>query len=223
LKGLPGLMLARVTLPIQKWLRPSFAARHARVFLLRCQRLARVHWHGSDAAAIGLVVFLHLIILWLILWSLRLQNGPLPPRELQVVFFEQSRAAKLQPPIIAVPEILQPPEFVIANDAPTTAPIGASAAMVLAPRPDPKHPNMPLDAGGPTLSKSALLVILKILVLADGSVGDAQIVASSGEPQNDSVAMAYVKANWRFLPALLNGTPIQYWTTVSVPFGVAGR
>jgi hypothetical protein len=44
-------------------------------------------------------------------------------------------------------------------------------------------------------------------------------VKSSGKQEADMAAIAFVKSKWRFLPALMGGTAIQYWTTVSLRTG----
>jgi len=91
--------------------------------------------------------------------------------------------------------------------------------MVLAPRPDPLRVNLPPTAAQVgAKGVGVVAVLLKILVMPDGSVSAATIVNSSGQADADRAAIGFVKANWRFIPAMLNGTAIQYWTTVAVPF-----
>lgn len=88
----------------------------------------------------------------------------------------------------------------------------------LAPRLDPAHvnalPELPRTLG----SVAALSLKLRILVLPDGSVGDAQVVRSTGQRDIDRLAIETVKNSWRYLPASVNGKPIEAWTTVIVRF-----
>jgi TonB family protein len=55
--------------------------------------------------------------------------------------------------------------------------------------------------------------------MEDGTVGTATVVQSSGDSSNDDRVIEFVKAHWRFLPALVKQqTAIQYWMTVTVRF-----
>jgi protein TonB len=89
----------------------------------------------------------------------------------------------------------------------------------LAPRLDPRHinarPELPHTLGSYVM---ALSLELRILVLPDGSVGDAQIVRSTGQGEIDQIAIETVKASWHYLPASINGKPIEAWTTAMVRF-----
>jgi TonB family protein len=124
----------------------------------------------------------------------------------------RSQATIPTPPDVEMP-ILQMPDIVIARDGPDTAPPALAASLVLAPRPDPEHPNPSFAAGHNPPSGS---VTLKILVSADGSIVDAAVQRTSGMSEVDRSTIAFVEAQWKFLPALLDDQPIQYWTTVVV-------
>lgn len=150
--------------------------------------------------------------------------GSLGPRtshdsdELHLVLAPSTRveaAAIPKLPDIELPA-LQMPDIVIAREALDTAPSTLAASLVLAPRPDPEHlnPTYPIRQGerGPSPGS----VILKILVLADGSVADATVEKTSGASDADESAITFVKTQWKFLPALLKGNPIRYRTTVAV-------
>jgi protein TonB len=120
-----------------------------------------------------------------------------------------------------MPEDVVVPEPEIAMSPGAAGPSIAAGAMgqVMAPRPDPdfrnEPPALPAELGG--YARSAVLV-LRILVLQDGTVGDAQIVKSSGETTIDAIGVAFVKDAWRFIPASVGGQPVQNWTTVFVRF-----
>ncbi len=89
----------------------------------------------------------------------------------------------------------------------------------LAPTLDPAHVNVQPELPG-TLGRviPELALRLDILVLPDGSVFDARIVQSTGETEFDKLAVGWVKTNWRFLPAIKDGQPVEAWTTVMVHF-----
>jgi TonB family protein len=58
---------------------------------------------------------------------------------------------------------------------------------------------------------------LKIQVLPDGSVGEIQVVKSTGDSSLDEVAQKAVK-QWKFKPGLVGGKPVPVWMTLSVKF-----
>ena len=61
-------------------------------------------------------------------------------------------------------------------------------------------------------------VIVRMLVLEDGSVGEASVVTSSGYGELDEAAVETVQ-QWRFVPARYeNGGPLRSRTTLSVVF-----
>jgi TonB family protein len=60
---------------------------------------------------------------------------------------------------------------------------------------------------------------LKVLVMPDGTVGDATVLKSSGKADVDATVVEYVRAHWHFLPAALNGVAIQYWTSLAIVLG----
>jgi TonB family protein len=60
------------------------------------------------------------------------------------------------------------------------------------------------------------IVIMEIRVDSDGSVVDAKVLRPIGEPL-DSAAMDAV-LQWRFMPTLLNGSPVEILMTVTINF-----
>lgn len=60
-------------------------------------------------------------------------------------------------------------------------------------------------------------VVLNLLVLASGQVGDVKLEKSSGYPRLDDSAMQAVK-HWHYVPAVKNGTAIDYWHIQPVIF-----
>jgi protein TonB len=60
---------------------------------------------------------------------------------------------------------------------------------------------------------------LKILVRADGSVGDVEVAQSSGRSVLDVAAVREV-SGWKFTPATRDGQPIDAWALVPLAFVV---
>jgi protein TonB len=61
-------------------------------------------------------------------------------------------------------------------------------------------------------------VVLRVHVRADGSVAEAALAQSSGSQLLDNSALKTVQEQWRFLPARLEGTPVESWVEVPIRF-----
>ncbi len=180
--------------------------------------------------AIGLVVLLHVVVIWTFATSLRFVRFGDEIRETQVDLvspnFGGSDADRpLITPVLAQPEsVLVPaPQVEIEQTPrPPSTVTAVDMSQVLPPRPDPTHLNLPpnLPAGYKRLG-SAVSAVVRVLVLADGSISYAQITHSTGDDSLDAIALAYVKDHWRFIAASARGRPVPDWTTVLVPFKAA--
>jgi periplasmic protein TonB len=62
------------------------------------------------------------------------------------------------------------------------------------------------------------VVVLRVHVRADGNVAEAEIAHSSGSSLLDESALKTVREQWRFLPAQLDGTPVESWVEVPIRF-----
>jgi periplasmic protein TonB len=60
-------------------------------------------------------------------------------------------------------------------------------------------------------------VVLRVLVKADGTAGAVEVKTSSGYARLDESARSTVQT-WRFKPATVNGTPVEEWYQVAIPF-----
>lgn len=89
------------------------------------------------------------------------------------------------------------------------------------PVPDPASPhvinNYPRVA---LLNRQEGTVVVRLLVLKSGEVGDVTLVRSSGYPQLDAAALVET-GNWRYLPAVRNGAPISAEVDVAIRFKLA--
>jgi protein TonB len=63
------------------------------------------------------------------------------------------------------------------------------------------------------------IVLLEILILADGSVGEVRVKESSGHKRLDETAAKAVK-RWRYRPARRGNTAIEYWYLQPVEFSL---
>jgi TonB family protein len=77
-----------------------------------------------------------------------------------------------------------------------------------------KFPTAPAAnrTGGP------FAVIVLLSVTESGNIGAAAVRVSSGVAALDGMALAWVKKNWRYRPALRNGVPVSVTTTAVVTF-----
>lgn len=174
----------------------------------------------GQCLSVGFVVVVHLLLLWLLLTNGIVRPTETAAHDIQAFVIDTPRNEPSPSPELAKPfqDFVPAPDIQIAPlSAPTAVAEVDSASMsqLLAPRPDPAHvnqaPPLPQEFRGRT---GPVEIVLRILVLPDGSISEAQIAKSSGQPQLDSFAAQFAKANWRFIPAMIVGRPIQDWTTV---------
>ena len=80
--------------------------------------------------------------------------------------------------------------------------------------PKPVYPSRSRDLG------EEGMVIIAILVAANGSVADAYVSTSSGYSLLDGSALSTVKAKWRFRPAINRGKPVASWVRAPINFNI---
>jgi protein TonB len=61
-------------------------------------------------------------------------------------------------------------------------------------------------------------VLLRVQVRIDGTVAEVQIAQSSGSALLDDSALQTVRDSWRFIPARLDGVPVESWVEVPIRF-----
>jgi protein TonB len=62
------------------------------------------------------------------------------------------------------------------------------------------------------------VVLLRVQVRVDGTVAEVQIAQSSGSALLDGSALKTVRDSWRFVPARLDGVPVESWVDVPIRF-----
>jgi len=177
-------------------------------------------------ASLGLVLLLHIALIWLLASQLILpRNVAGITNEIQATLIPLGTHPKPD----SVPESqfqtaivseVPAPDIQIQDATPVGGGIGAiSTAMILPPRPDPAirnaSPGLPAEFAK---VGNAAEVLLTILVNADGSVGEARVAKSCGVALLDQLAQSFAKANWRFRAATANGEAVSAWTTVIMKF-----
>jgi len=139
-----------------------------------------------------------------------LVGGPLP-----------AKSEALRPPEMLVPNAVdvQPPDIALENQAitvqPVVQPAGSPDVTMPAEAIAEAHSFPPLPAKVPIQGMSVRL-LLSITPL--GEIGDASVSQSSGISALDRIAVDWVKAHWRYRPALRNGEPISVTTMAIVGF-----
>lgn len=96
-----------------------------------------------------------------------------------------------------------------------------ASAPVVPPRADASQLNNPAPVY-PALSRRLReegIVLLEILVKADGSLGEMRLKKSSGSDRLDDAALRAVK-NWHFLPAKRGGEAIDFWYELPIEFSL---
>lgn len=75
-----------------------------------------------------------------------------------------------------------------------------------------------LEEPGSQSGETALTVILKLRVGANGSVREGHIAKPSGNDIVDETALSEAVRNWMLTPAIENGTPVEKWGNYSVTY-----
>ena len=175
--------------------------------------------------ASGFTIALNLLVLWIVVLNLRPHAPVVTLPVFSITIFGSTSAAQQVPPepalvkpsdtLAAIPDI----EVDASTQTASAHELAVQGSQILAPRPDPKHINaLPAVPAAFAKPGADVTLILRVYIQADGAVTDAQIARSSGDARLDQFVASYVKANWRYLPALASGVAISDWTTILVPF-----
>ncbi len=176
-----------------------------------------------------------------LLWALALEKThhgfAYNPPDLQARVLDTVKA-KIPPPppsMTSVPPVTAvPPRIVIAPAPNNDAPLQTTVAPITPPRtetmpvagPDRAPVSLPATHTIPPYPSLAQrlgaegTVTLRLTVLTDGKVGQAQIVTSSGRSDLDEAAQSWIISHWAYKPALNNGQPVVGETTAMVIFSL---
>ncbi|MGD8175668.1 TonB family protein [Marinimicrobium sp. ARAG 43.8] len=162
------------------------------------------------------------------------------PRETPPTITPESETP-LEPEPVVKPQVEPVPETAPAEEQEpvreaTTAPSAAQSAPsseapavdenaleapVTPPRADAAHLNNP----APVYPRQARrlrqsgVVLLEVLIMPDGSIGEIRIEQSSGFERLDDAAIEAVQ-HWRYVPASRAGQPIPYWYLQPIEFSL---
>lgn len=162
--------------------------------------------------------------------------GPIETRMIDEAPKDQEAPPPPPPKIETPPPFVPPPDVAIevpVDAAPTNAirqtttvapvsqppPQQAPVQRGTSPKSDPRRPlSQPEYPPSSRRAGEAGTVVLEVLVLETGRVGDARVKQSSGFPKLDEAALREVKRSWRLTPGTENGKPIQMWGQFAVTF-----
>lgn len=173
----------------------------------------------------ALVLALHAAALMVLIWALRVPPTPIQgQREILLTLQTTNPFAghALPPPPTITSEILniKPPTLPVADDmpgdssAPSIAP-GGGGITKPAESDGATHTTPPLSDAQLALARKAPLR-LRLSITPDGAIDDATVEQSCGLAAVDDLVVAWVKAHWRYSPALRDGQPIAVETTALV-------
>ncbi len=162
--------------------------------------------------------------------------GPIETRMIDEAPKEQEAPPPPPPKIETPPPYVPPPDVAIempvdttptnairqtTTVAPTQAPPPPAPVQRAgtSPKSDPRRPlSQPEYPPSSRRAGEAGTVVLEVLVLENGRVGDARVKKSSGFPKLDEAALREVKRSWRLTPGTENGKPTQMWGQFAVTF-----
>lgn len=132
-----------------------------------------------------------------------------PPHPVHATPAATARTAAAPPPAAtAIPAPASPPDASPGAPPPVTPPLSDASGQD---NPLPVYPAMSRRLG------EEGTVILDVLILADGRVGDIAVKHSSGVPRLDAAALAAVR-RWHYRPARRGGQPVDYRYSQPVTF-----
>lgn len=189
--------------------------------------------------SVSAVVVLHFAALFVLQVSLTHTSTTSLTGPIQALLIDEPNIEPREPPpppqLRPIPvDVLPPP--VMAIELPTergnaiSLPIAAEQPLIAAvspattmipPRIDREHSNIIPDY--PSISKrlgEEGRVLVRVLIQADGSLAEVQVLKSSGHPRLDSAAVEHVQRDWRFVPARRNGEAIAAWGRFGVTFQI---
>lgn len=189
-----------------------------------------------------IIVLLHVGMFWALNSGLSQQIvnvvlGPIETRMIEEIEEVDEPPPPPPPKIETPPPFVPPPEIsielpaeqtqstaiqTITRERPVAQPPPKPAPPAVprtAPRSDPRRPlSQPEYPPSSRRAGEAGTVILEVLVLENGRVGDARVKKSSGYPRLDEAAVREVKRSWRLKPGTENGKPVQMWGQFAVTF-----
>ncbi len=181
---------------------------------------------------VGTVVMLHILIVYALVSGMAGKIAKFVPPDLVVI--DTKTTADPRPPPPPTP-VLTHPQTPVSDYVPPVidvAPNQSSPIAVQQTQTNTTPPAQP-DTGAAGISSTHSIppypdlarvashqgtVLLQIVVSADGSVASASVMQSSGFPELDQAAVAWVTAHWKYKPAMQNGQAVPAQARAAVKF-----
>ncbi len=166
------------------------------------------------ATGVGIAIALHLALVYGLVLMLGHIRAPVIFDPIKAVILDEVKVDQAEPPPPPPsldqppPEYIPPPDFTIDSPAASTT---AITNVTTGARVNPKGRSTNIPPEYPPSSqrnREEGVVVLQLLIGADGRVKDAKIDKGSGFPALDEAALNGIK-NWRFSPATVDGKPIE--------------
>ncbi len=159
--------------------------------------------------------------------------GPIETKMIEEVKDEEEKPPPPPPKIeVAPPPFVPPPDISIdlpvessattaitaTTKKPVAKPPPAVQTTIVKPKQNSRRPMPIAEEDYPPQSKrlgEEGVTLLRLYVLADGTIGDVQVVTSSGFPRLDDTAIRKLK-RWRVIPGTENGKPVPMWMDLRV-------
>ncbi len=188
-----------------------------------------MHVEASENLARGgrmlLVVGLHVAAIYAIAVSLGVVRAPEVVQPLEATFIEASKPEHIEKPVLAKPQLDQPPPDITIPDTPPevdvpveTAPPDATpteaisdANLQVTRRVEPAYPSASRRAGEQGTA------VFSVLVDPSGHPQTIKVQNSSGYDRLDQAAMEAIR-HWIFNPAVRDSQKVAAWTSVRVKF-----
>jgi protein TonB len=183
---------------------------------------------GSRFVGIGLVVVLHVAIIYALVNALAHRSIEVVHAPIETKIIDQAAPEKVElpppppkfvpppPPFIPPPEVTieRPPPPPVQSTAPTvitTVKPAAPEPVRVLPRLDPQRSHEPeYPPQSRRLGEQGSLV-LQALIDVDGHVLESKLVQSSGFDRLDQAALDGIRSSYRFIPGTIDGKPQPMW------------
>ncbi|MEO7386365.1 MAG: energy transducer TonB [Gammaproteobacteria bacterium] len=195
---------------------------------------------GRKATILAIIVVFHILLMWGLVTSLGIIQVDRPPPPIIAEILEDLQDEDEPPPpppaIETPPPYVPPPDIVV--EVPVDAPVSTALVVtnvkpVAAPPPAPtgvrvaakldKRFERRLKPEYPPTSKrlgEQGLVTVECLVNLEGKCQEIKLKSSSGFPRLDEAVLKHAPRAWKFIPATVDGKPVEAWITVPIRFKV---
>ncbi|MEJ0028510.1 MAG: TonB family protein [Rhizomicrobium sp.] len=182
---------------------------------------------------IGSVAMLHVVIVYALVSGMAGQTVKYISHEITArVVDDKTKTADAPPPpkpVLVQPhetvDTIPPPVIAVANDQPPPITLPQTPANNAPPaQPDTGASGVSSTHSTPPYPAVARLaahqgtVTLQLVISAQGDVASASVIRSSGFPELDQAAVAWVQAHWKYKPAMQNGAPVPSQAQAAVKF-----